>query len=136
MNKDKAIKKLGQMTVDEMDAMRPEELKKIIVEANTAMKQVKEELEANPKYQEAKANVDSLSQGKKDVDSRQKMKIQYSLEILDSLGKLDEVGLMQWERDREERLMALEVSKKEAARIAYEQASSPVRHLVKGGKSA
>lgn len=80
-------KTLGEETLAEMEAMSEEELKKAIVDANSSMKQVQEELDANPKYQEIKENLKAITQGKKDVNKRQRARIQYSLHLLESKGK-------------------------------------------------
>lgn len=84
---EKMHKTLGRDTVDEMDKLNEEALKKIIVEASSAMQQVKDELEANPKYKEAKEDLLALTQGKKEVDKRQKARIAYSLYLLSEKGK-------------------------------------------------
>lgn len=87
MNQDKAIKKLGVETVSEMDAMKEETLKSVIVEASEAMRSAKEELEANPIYVELKENLKALTAGKRDLDSRQNARIQYALELIQGFGK-------------------------------------------------
>lgn len=102
MKTDKVANALGRDTVEEMDAMNDVELKKVIVDANGAMKQVKEELDANQEYQAAKADVSHLSQGKRDVDKRQKAKIAYALDRIDGLGKLDQTGLDAFYKTRAE----------------------------------
>lgn len=102
MKTDKVANALGRDTVEEMDAMNDVELKKVIVDANGAMKQVKEELDANQAYQAAKADVSHLSQGKRDVDKRQKAKIAYALDRIEGLGKLDQVGLDSFFKTRAE----------------------------------
>lgn len=98
---DKVAKALGRDTVEEMDAMEEQELKKVIVDASGAMKTAKEELDANRDYQAAKADVSLLSTGKREVDKRQKAKIQYALDRIDSLGKLDPHGLEAFYKQRE-----------------------------------
>jgi hypothetical protein len=113
MEKDKAIKKLGEDTVMEMEAMTQEDLKKTIVESQAAMRTAKEELEANPKYQELKASLQDVSQAKKDVDSRQKARTAYALELLEQIGKLDAMGVMEWENSRLERAAALKKKSEE-----------------------
>lgn len=87
MPKDKTIEKaekaLGFEYVREMEAMDADALKKIVVDASEAMRAVKEELEKMPAYQTAKENIKDLSSGKREVDKRQKMRIQLALELLD-----------------------------------------------------
>ena len=84
---DKYEKALGKDTVNEMNSMSEEQLKQVIVQASSAMKQVKDELEASPEYQALKANLSALTQGKKDVDKRQKARIGYALVRLEEKGK-------------------------------------------------
>lgn len=84
---EKMHKTLGRDTVEEMDKLNEADLKKIIVEASSAMQQVKDELEANPNYKEARENLLALTQGKKEVDKRQKARIAYSLHLLSEKGK-------------------------------------------------
>lgn len=81
-HEEKAIKILGRDTVDEMDTMDSEQLKKVIVDASSAMKEVKEELEANAEYQRAKSDLKHLSEGKREVDKRQKSRINYALSLM------------------------------------------------------
>lgn len=104
---------LGQDTIEEMDMMDDAQLHKVVVEAESAMKQAKEELEANPKYQEAKENVKALSQGKRDLDKRQKGKIQYALSRLTEIGKLGSVDKMAWETTRMKFWLAKEEKERE-----------------------
>lgn len=87
MDRSKAIKLLSEVTVEEMDAMDEATLKKTIVDASSAMKTAKEELEANPQYIELKESLQACTQGKKDLDARQKARIAYSLELLEAKGK-------------------------------------------------
>lgn len=83
---EKIEKTLGLETVKELEAFDEASLKKRIVEANQAMKQVAEELEANEKYQEIKENKKALESGKREVNKRQKAVIAYCLSLLDSKG--------------------------------------------------
>lgn len=101
MNLEKVAKQLGKNTVEEMDAMAEEALKKVIIEASSSMKQVKEELEANQNYQSAKADLANLSQGKKDVDRRQKARVNYALVRLEELGKMDGLARLEWNKKSE-----------------------------------
>ena len=111
----KAVKGLGQDTVDEMDAMDPTELKQTIVSASSAMKEVKEELEANPKYQSLKADLNHLTQGKRDVDKRQKAKISYSLLRLEAFDVMTPADKSAWRKTSEETKARLEKQKRELA---------------------
>ena len=112
---DKVAKALGRDTVDEMDAMREDELKKCIVDANGAMKQVKEELEANREYQAAKQDIKDLSAGKREVDKRQKAKIAYALDRLEAFGNMSISDRMEWENARTQKLKEIEARKKRKA---------------------
>lgn len=88
MNKlDKIIKTLGNLTVTEMEAMDETGLKKTIVDASQAMKEVAEELENNPKYQRLKDDLKFLSEAKKEVNKRQKAKVALALHLLSEKGK-------------------------------------------------
>lgn len=84
MNKklEKALKALGAETVKEMEGMDEAALKKRIVEANEAMRQAEDELEALPGYQEAKADIYLLSSGKREINKRQKAVICVALNLL------------------------------------------------------
>lgn len=79
---EKLIKTIGKETREELDSLSPEDLKQRVVQANQAMKQVKEELQANPNYQELRSNLLALTQGMKDVNKRQRAIIAYALTIL------------------------------------------------------
>lgn len=91
---------LGDLTIEEMDAMDESELKTRVVEANTAMQTVKEELDENEAYQTAKTACSDLSAGKKAVDKRQKAVIGYALSRLTELGKLGIRERMDWDAGR------------------------------------
>lgn len=91
---------LGNDTIEEMDSMDDNELKTVIVQAETAMQEAKEELEGNENYQRAKADCSLLSSGKKEVDKRQKGKIQYALSRLTEIGKLGPFERMEFEKQR------------------------------------
>ena len=82
MKFEKILKILGQDTVNEMSALSQIELRTIIVEANQAMQIVKDELEENEKYQELKESIKAISSGKKEVDKRQKARIDYALRLM------------------------------------------------------
>lgn len=91
---------LGDLTIEEMDAMDEVELKNRVVEANTAMQTAKEELDEHEGYQKAKTAVADLSSGKKAIDKRQKAVIGYALSRLTELGKLGTVERLDWEKIR------------------------------------
>jgi hypothetical protein len=83
-NIDKICKILGDETTIEMGALSDEDIKQRIIAANSAMKQVRDELEANPKYQDIKEDLKALTAGKKEVDKRQKAVIAYALHLLEA----------------------------------------------------
>ncbi len=79
---ERMIKALGEDTLKDMEAMDADTLKKRIVEANEAMRQAYDELEANEKYQETKANLSALTEGKRGVNKRQNAVIGVALHLL------------------------------------------------------
>jgi hypothetical protein len=83
-----ATKKLGIETVQELDAYGEEDLKRVIVQAETAKKQVKEELARNPAYEAMCLQKRDMEAGKREVFARQNAKVQYSLHRLGELGKI------------------------------------------------
>ena len=84
---EKIIKKLGKDTVAEMQAMDEVALRGVIVSAEQAMKKEIESLEKNEKYQFYKESIKALSAGKREVDSRQRSRIAYALQLLSDSGK-------------------------------------------------
>lgn len=86
-NIDKVLKAIGGSTKDEMDAMSADDLQRVIVQANNAMETVAQELDANDKFQDVCAKKTAMEQGKKDVNKRQKAKIQYALHRLGEMGE-------------------------------------------------
>lgn len=94
MLSDKNLKKLekilGPETTYSIDSASPEELQSLIIRAETAIKQAKEELEANPTYQELKASLKAISEGLREVRKRQRAIIDYSLNSLDERGRSHE----------------------------------------------
>lgn len=82
----KIDKELGE-TIKELDALNLDALDQRIVGANQSIKQVTDELEANPKFQELKQNLKDISEGLKEVKKRQNAIIQYSLHRIEEKGK-------------------------------------------------
>ncbi len=82
----RAIKKLGDEFIQELEAKSPGELETHIINAEKAMSQAQDELEANPKYQELKDSLAAVTEGKKEVDKRQKAIIAVSLHLLAQKG--------------------------------------------------
>lgn len=87
MNIQKVRDKIGVETCEEMDGMSEETLKVTIVTAERAMSDCKRDLNLNPQYLETKENLKALTQGKREVDARQKAKIAYAIHRLEELGK-------------------------------------------------
>lgn len=83
----KIVDKIGQETIDEMDSYDEQQLRSVVVNAQSSMQDAKEELEANREYQRAKLAIKDLSAGKREVDSRQKAKTTYALYRLKEMGK-------------------------------------------------
>lgn len=79
---EKIEKTLGRQTLDELGALSAEELKQRVVQANQAMQEVLDELEANEKYQQIRADKSFLEQGKRDVNKRQNAVIKYALHLM------------------------------------------------------
>jgi DNA-binding transcriptional regulator GbsR (MarR family) len=79
MKIEKIIKELGQDFLDELDALSPEDVKNRIVSAGQAIKTAKDELEANPNYQELKENIKALRSGFSAVKKRQNAITDYLL---------------------------------------------------------
>lgn len=85
--KDKALAKLDFDTVTGMESMDEQSLKQTIYEASNAMKQVRDELDANEKYQALLEGKKDMEAGKREVDARQKAKIAYALELMEAFGQ-------------------------------------------------
>lgn len=84
MSKDKVSKEerlLGAEVCGELQAISKEALEAVIVQANSSIKQAKDELEANPKYQEICELKKALSGGFTDLKKVQNAKIQYALRL-------------------------------------------------------
>lgn len=82
MKLDKVIKMLGKEAIAEIDSNDNDNLPQVITNAEQAMQQVQQELEANPKYQELKDSLAALTAGKREVYARQRAIIAYCLHIL------------------------------------------------------
>lgn len=82
----KLEKLIGKDTVLELEKMSGEDLKQRIIQANQAIKQVADELQANEKYQQIKRDKSYLEQGKKDVNKRQNAIIKHCLHLMEEKG--------------------------------------------------
>ena len=84
MNKiDKLTKKLGIDTIQDLGKLDKAAMQSRIVQAEQAMQQAHDELEANPNYQELKENLKALMAGKREVNSRQRAVIEYCLYLME-----------------------------------------------------
>lgn len=81
---EKLEKTLGADTIAEISAKSADDLKSLIVAAESAINQAVDELEANPHYQELKENLKALTAGLREVKKRQKAIIDYSLLSLET----------------------------------------------------
>jgi hypothetical protein len=85
-NLDKVLKAIGEETKVEMDAMEETSLRNVIVQAQSAMSEVESQLDNNVEYQRILQLKSDMTQGKKEVDKRQKAKIAYALMRLEEVG--------------------------------------------------
>jgi hypothetical protein len=83
---DKLERTLGKDTIADLNAVPVDMLKAHIVASEQSMKAAKEELEANPQYQELRENLKALSQGLREVNTRQRAIIQYCLHLIEEKG--------------------------------------------------
>lgn len=86
MNLAKIQAVIGVDVSEEMDGLKDDDLKAVVINGISAMREVEEELENNQAYQQAKQAVSDLSAGKKGVFKMQKAKIAYALYVLESRG--------------------------------------------------
>jgi hypothetical protein len=82
----KIEKILGKDVIVELSS-NPQAAHGYVVQAEQAIKQAKDELDANPKYQELKDSLKALSEGMREVKKFQGAKIQYILHLLEERGK-------------------------------------------------
>lgn len=79
---EKITKKLGLDTINEMNSMSREALTKVVIDAEHAMEAVQKELDDNAEYQRIKELKSDLESGKKEVNSRQRARIAYAIDLL------------------------------------------------------
>ncbi len=84
---EKIEKILGLQFVHELDALASSELKEKVAQAEGAVKQAQDELEANDDYNAMKESLKDLSAGMKEVKKRQRAIVAYSLHLLEEKGK-------------------------------------------------
>jgi vancomycin permeability regulator SanA len=73
---------LGQETIQEIVAKPHEEVRAMIIAAETAIQEAEDELHANPNYQELKENLKALTAGLREVKQRQRAIIDFSVYTL------------------------------------------------------
>lgn len=79
----KMVALIGEEVIKDLEAMDKQALNQAIANANAAMAQVQEELDANTVYQELKASKTAAESGKREVNKRQKEIIAYALRLLE-----------------------------------------------------
>ena len=77
----------GEDVLKELEAMTVPEINKRIAQANQAISETKEQLEANPKYVEAKNDVKLLSSGLREVKTRQNAIIAIAVKLRQEKGE-------------------------------------------------
>jgi hypothetical protein len=77
---------LGKETAQELAALSSLDLKNRLTQARKSIRDAKDELEANPAYQDAKENVKALSSGYREVKKRQDAVTEYCLYLLEEQG--------------------------------------------------
>lgn len=82
------IRALGKDTIVELEAMAPQELRDVVVQANDAMDHAKHELEENASYRAACADKATFETPKKEIEKRQKARIKLALYLLQGKGLL------------------------------------------------
>ncbi len=87
MTLEKIEKVLRRDVLEEMQALAPEDLIAGVTASEQAIAGAREQLDANPAYQDAKENVKAISQSFRDLKKYQTAKIQYALLLLKELGK-------------------------------------------------
>lgn len=83
----KEEKLLGVDTCSELESMDAEALEVVIVQSSANIKQAKEELDANEKYQSIKSDLLLINSGFHEVRKRQNAMIQYALKLREAKGK-------------------------------------------------
>ena len=87
MKKEKVLTLLGSEYVEKIDAMDSQGLHEMIVQSEQAIKEAKEQMEANPNYQDLKEKLSAFRAGFSELKKFQSAKIQYSLDCLENFGK-------------------------------------------------
>ena len=86
MNLAKVKQRLGTSVADEMDAMKTEALRDVIVEAEGAIAESDREKDRDEKLAGAKEIVKDLASGYREVTLAQRAKISYALYLLEQAG--------------------------------------------------
>lgn len=83
----KLVKLLGNDTINLLNSMNAEELETVIVLAATEIETAKDELNANPKYNEIKENKAALEAGLKDLRKYNNARIKVAIALLQERGR-------------------------------------------------
>lgn len=87
MNLDRIAKTLGPETIDDLDRLGADELRKLVVQAHSSIDDAEDELAVNREYLKARESVTMLGASFREVKTRQGAKIKYCLHRLRELGK-------------------------------------------------
>lgn len=80
---EKIKKILGEERMQSLESGQVEELQVTVSNAAASIKLSQDELDANPKYQELKANLKAVSEAHREVKKFQNAIIQYSLSLIE-----------------------------------------------------
>ncbi len=83
----KISKELGEDTIKELESLSPEQLGERVVQAESAVKQAEDELDANEAYNELKESKKAMEEGMKAVKKRQKAITLFALHLREEVGK-------------------------------------------------
>ena len=86
MTLEKINKVLDSETLEELNALTHEEVKARLVQAEQAIKEAHDELEANPRYNDLKAGLKAVREGYTGVKTRQSAIIAFALLRLEEDG--------------------------------------------------
>jgi hypothetical protein len=80
----KAYEIIGEDKLRELEALDSEGLKNVLWQSENAIDEAYAEVEANPRYQQAKQEIKDLSAGRREVTKRQKALICVVLSMLNN----------------------------------------------------
>lgn len=82
---EKLEKALGKELISELEALSTDQLKARIASAEGAVKTARDELDANAEFQELKESLKAVSAGMREVTSRQRKIVEFSLHLLEEI---------------------------------------------------